>query len=99
MPYFIRVMFMHHDRLKAIRQHLQSAFFGNVKRVSASFSFNGAGGDFLNNNIRTKYDCDPLGLFIKILLKSCETKVDHNSMKIFVKVLWVIWAGIAFVWV
>ena len=54
-------MYMHHARLGALRRQLADSFCSKVARVSCSFSFNGAGGDFLASNIRTKYDCDPLG--------------------------------------
>lgn len=53
---------MHHARLGALRRQLADSFCSKVVRVSSSFSFNGAGGDFLASNIRTKYDCDPLGM-------------------------------------
>eukprot|EP01035_Chromulina_nebulosa_P024284 gene24284-31578_t len=55
------VMFMHHARLGALRKQLADSFCSKVARVYSSFTFNGAGGDFLASNIRTKYDCDPLG--------------------------------------
>ena len=53
-------MFMHHARLGALRRQLADSFCSKVSRVSSSFSFNGAGGDFLASNIRTKYDCEVL---------------------------------------
>jgi len=55
------VMFMHHERLQLLRRKLCDPFCGPIKRVVTNFSFNGTVGDFLSTDIRTKYDCDPLG--------------------------------------
>ena len=51
---------MHHPRLNLLRSALSDPMAGDVKRVEASFSFDGRG-DFLKNDIRTKATGDPLG--------------------------------------
>jgi predicted dehydrogenase len=55
------VMFMHHKRLKSILHVLNDPIPRKVKKVHASFSFNGRSEEFMNGNIRTSAAGDPLG--------------------------------------
>ena len=55
------VMFMHHKRLLSLIKQLNDPFCGDIQKILSSFSFNGLNTDFLNSNIRTKIEEDPLG--------------------------------------
>lgn len=79
---------MHHDRMKLLRRQLSDPCCGSVRRVSVSFSFNGSNGNFLADNIRVKYDCDPLG-------ERIQSFVLINNLSHYFQVPWVIWAGTA----
>ncbi|NNE93669.1 MAG: Gfo/Idh/MocA family oxidoreductase [Verrucomicrobiales bacterium] len=55
------VMFMHSDRLPAIRGVLEDCeSIGTIRRIASQFSF-GAPDDFLQENIRMHSDLEPLG--------------------------------------
>eukprot|EP01035_Chromulina_nebulosa_P016982 gene16982-22479_t len=54
------VMFMHHERLNLLRDYLSDPFTGVIARINSSFSFNGSS-DFINSDIRTSSNGDPLG--------------------------------------
>jgi predicted dehydrogenase len=55
------VMFMHSARLASMRQTLaDGASIGEVRRISSQFSFLGSD-DFLQRNIRTSRELEPLG--------------------------------------
>jgi predicted dehydrogenase len=54
------VMFMHTQRLQAIRQVLDSGELGTLRRLHAQFSFN-APTDFLAGNIRMSSNLEPQG--------------------------------------
>lgn len=54
------VMFMHHERTARIRQALTDPSMGAIRRVDTSFSFLGSK-EFLETNIRTSPQGDPLG--------------------------------------
>jgi len=58
--YMDGVMFMHSDRLPAIRQVLDAGEIGELRRVTSSFSFNG-GDEFLAENIRLQSQLEPAG--------------------------------------
>jgi predicted dehydrogenase len=55
------VMFMHSDRLSAMRQRLDDALsIGNIRRITSHFSFHG-GDEFAGTNIRADGALEPLG--------------------------------------
>jgi predicted dehydrogenase len=53
-------MFMHHPRLAAMREAIQRGDIGEVRHVSAQFSFHG-GEEFARTNIRTDGSLEPMG--------------------------------------
>lgn len=60
--YMDAVMFMHHDRLAALRRELSDPLTGRVSRVYSQFCFNGTQfPGFFDNNIRCLDGGDPLG--------------------------------------
>jgi len=65
LPLMDGVMFMHHERMGAIKQIMEAAagsggLAGGATRISSGFSFP-AGDEFLRSNIRTDPDLDALG--------------------------------------
>jgi predicted dehydrogenase len=54
------VMFMHSQRMPAMRKVLESGTIGDIRRIACQFSFNG-GDEFEEGNIRTNSDLEPHG--------------------------------------
>lgn len=54
------VMFMHADRLKKMRQTLDAGAVGDIRRITAQFSFHG-GEEFVRSNIRTHSVLESMG--------------------------------------
>ena len=54
------VMFMHSQRMTAMRESLDSGSIGDLRRIACQFSFNG-GSEFEEGNIRTNSDLEPHG--------------------------------------
>jgi predicted dehydrogenase len=53
-------MFMHHPRLEAMQRSIQQGDIGQIRHISAQFSFHG-GEEFACTNIRTDGDLEPMG--------------------------------------
>jgi hypothetical protein len=58
-------MFVHHERMAAMRAAIDAPSFGRVQKVASGFSFCGDA-DFHANNIRVHADLDPLVRFVVI---------------------------------
>jgi hypothetical protein len=55
-------MFVHHERMAAMRAAIDAPAFGRVQKVASGFSFRGDA-DFHANNIRVHANLDPLVRF------------------------------------
>jgi predicted dehydrogenase len=53
-------MFMHHPRLAQMQQSIQRGDIGEIRHITAQFSFHG-GDEFARTNIRTDGDLEPMG--------------------------------------
>ena len=54
-------MFMHHKRFENLLEYFQDPSMGKFSHIRSSFSFNGSGESFMNENIRVSSSGDPLG--------------------------------------